>query len=204
MSRTAKRLIDMTVSAVALVALAPLLALCGVAVLATMGRPVLFRQTRPGHRGRPFVICKFRTMREAFTAGGVPLPDGDRLTPIGRVLRRSSLDELPQLWNVLRGELSLVGPRPLLTEYLPLYNSEQARRHEVVPGLTGWSQVNGRNAVGWAERLADDVWYVDHWSLGLDLKILARTVTKVLTGAGVSAEGAATMPRFRGSKGERG
>ena len=145
-----------------------------------MGRPVLFRQVRPGYRARPFTLMKFRTMREARDSLGRPLPDSDRLMKFGRFLRRTSLDELPQLWNVLRGEMSLVGPRPLLMEYLPLYSPEQARRHLVRPGITGWAQVNGRNVIGWDEKFRYDVWYVDHWSLWLDLKVLLRTVRHVL------------------------
>ena len=161
--------------------------------------PALFVQERPGLGGRPFRLYKFRTMRNANGPDGQPLPDAQRLTALGRFLRRASLDELPQLWNVLRGELSLVGPRPLLMEYLPRYSPEQARRHLVKPGITGWAQVNGRNAISWEEKFALDVWYVEHWSLGLDLKILLRTITSVITSRGVSATGHATMAEFRGS-----
>jgi sugar transferase EpsL len=162
--------------------------------------PVLFVQERPGLHGKPFRLFKFRTMREAAGADGQPLPDAERLTVLGRFLRRTSLDELPQLWNVLRGELSLVGPRPLLMEYLERYSPEQARRHLVKPGITGWAQVNGRNVLPWEEKFALDSWYVDHWSLGLDLKILLKTLTSVVNGRGISAPGQATMDKFRGSR----
>jgi lipopolysaccharide/colanic/teichoic acid biosynthesis glycosyltransferase len=161
---------------------------------------VLFRQVRPGLQGRPFTMVKFRTMTDDRGPDGALLPDARRLTPFGRFLRASSLDELPELWNVLKGDMSLVGPRPLLMEYLPLYTPEQARRHEVRPGITGWAQVNGRNAISWANKFALDVWYVDHRSLWLDLQILWRTVRKVLVRDGISAEGEATMPKFTGSK----
>jgi lipopolysaccharide/colanic/teichoic acid biosynthesis glycosyltransferase len=174
-----------------------------VAVRWSMGRPVLFRQVRPGRAGEPFALLKFRTMTDRCDADGRPLPDADRLTGLGRLLRRTSLDELPELWNVVRGDMSLVGPRPLLVEYLPLYSPEQARRHEVRPGITGWAQVNGRNATTWEARFAHDVYYVDHRSFGLDLRILLRTVAQVLTGAGVSAPGEATMARFTGSPADR-
>jgi lipopolysaccharide/colanic/teichoic acid biosynthesis glycosyltransferase len=160
---------------------------------------VFFRQVRPGLHGRPFTMVKFRTMRDAVDGEGRPLPDELRITPLGRFLRGTSLDELPELWNVLRGEMSLVGPRPLLMEYLPLYTPEQARRHEVRPGITGWAQVNGRNAIGWEEKFRLDSWYVDHRSLWLDLKILLLTVKKVFVREGISQEGQATMERFRGT-----
>ena len=179
----------------------PVLLVSAVVVRATMGAPVLFSQERPGLHGRPFRVLKFRTMREATGPDGAPLPDGERMTRVGRVLRATSIDEFPQLWNVLRGELSLVGPRPLLMRYLPRYSREQARRHEVLPGITGWAQVNGRNAITWEEKLALDVWYVDHWTLALDVKILAMTVGKVLRRSGVSREGHATMPEFMGPGG---
>jgi lipopolysaccharide/colanic/teichoic acid biosynthesis glycosyltransferase len=165
-----------------------------------LGSPALFRQVRPGLHGRPFMMVKFRTMTDERGADGELLPDAQRLTAFGRFLRASSLDELPELWNVLRGEMSLVGPRPLLMEYLPLYSPEQARRHEVRPGITGWAQVNGRNAVSWDERFKLDVWYVDHRSLWLDLRILWLTVRKVLVREGISAQGEATMSRFTGNK----
>lgn len=189
---------DRVVGVAALVAASPLLALVAAAVRLDVGSPVLFRQERPGHGGRPFVLVKFRTMREASGPDGRPLPDAQRLTPLGRWLRRTSLDELPQLWNVSRGELSLVGPRPLLTRYLTLYTAEQARRHDVLPGITGWAQVNGRNDVSWPQKLALDVWYVDHWSLGLDAKILIRTIAQVIRRRGISRAGHATTPEFTG------
>jgi lipopolysaccharide/colanic/teichoic acid biosynthesis glycosyltransferase len=161
---------------------------------------MLFRQVRPGLQGRPFTMVKFRTMTVERGPDGALLPDAQRLTPFGRFLRASSLDELPELWNVLKGDMSLVGPRPLLMEYLPLYTPEQARRHEVRPGITGWAQVNGRNAISWVDKFALDVWYVDHRSLWLDVQILWRTVRKVLVRDGISAAGEATMPKFTGSK----
>ena len=167
-----------------------------------LGRPALFKQVRPGRHGKPFEMIKFRTMTQARGSDGELLPDGDRLTALGRFLRASSLDELPELWNVLKGEMSLVGPRPLLMAYLPLYSPEQARRHEVKPGITGWAQVNGRNALSWEEKFKLDVWYVDHRSLWLDFKILWLTVRKVLLKEGISAQGDATMPVFRGSQTE--
>ena len=194
-----KRIIDVVVAATALVVLSPVLAVVAWAVRRTMGSPVLFRQERPGYLGRPFRMYKFRTMRDACRPDGRPLPDAERLTPFGRFLRGTSLDELPELWNVLKGEMSLVGPRPLLPEYLPLYTPEQARRHDVKPGVTGWAQVNGRNAIGWEEKLALDVWYVDHRSLWLDLKILLLTLKKVFFREGIDQPGGVTMERFRGT-----
>jgi lipopolysaccharide/colanic/teichoic acid biosynthesis glycosyltransferase len=191
-----KRVFDVVVSAVALTVLAPVMGLIALLVWRTMGRPVLFRQARPGLHGKPFVMYKFRTMRDLRDAEGNLLPDEARLTPFGRWLRATSLDELPELVNVLRGEMSLVGPRPLLMEYLDRYTPEQARRHEVKPGITGWAQIHGRNNLSWEERLRLDVWYVDHWSLWLDLKILWRTLWMVLRREGISAQGHATMPRF--------
>ena len=193
-----KRAFDVVVAAVGLVVAAPLLAVLAVLVRLRLGSPVLFRQQRPGLVGEPFTLVKFRTMTDARGPDGEPLPDADRLTPFGRWLRATSLDELPELVNVLRGDMSLVGPRPLLPEYLDLYTPEQARRHEVRPGLTGWSQVNGRNDQPWEDKLAQDVWYVDHRSLWLDLRILLRTVAQVLRRSGVSSEGHATTPRFTG------
>lgn len=193
-----KRTGDLVVAAAGLVLLAPMLAAVALAIVLSQGRPVMFRQVRSGYRGRPFTIYKFCTMREAYRADGVPLPDAERLTRLGRLLRRASLDELPQLWNVLRGDLSLVGPRPQLAAYLPLYTPEQARRHEVRPGITGWAQVHGRNAIGWAEKFRHDLWYVDHWSPALDVKILAMTVTCVLRCEGITERGAATVTPFRG------
>ncbi len=195
-----KRLFDVVVAALTLLLLAlPLVALASL-VQRKLGSPVLFTQVRPGLHGKPFRMVKFRTMTDARDASGALLPDAQRLTPFGRFLRSSSLDELPELWNVLHGEMSLVGPRPLLMEYLPLYTPEQARRHEVRPGITGWAQVNGRNAINWADKFALDVWYVDHRSLWLDLRILWLTVRKVLVRDGISAAGEATMPRFTGSE----
>ena len=194
-----KRFFDFTVAAVALLLLClPLLALT-LLVRRKLGRPAFFRQVRPGLHGKPFEMVKFRSMTDARGPDGALLPDADRLTPFGRFLRSSSLDELPGLWNVLKGDMSLVGPRPLLVEYLPLYSPEQARRHEVRPGITGWAQVNGRNAIGWDDKFKLDVWYVDHRSLWLDLKILWLTVKKVLVRDGISAAGEATMARFTGS-----
>jgi lipopolysaccharide/colanic/teichoic acid biosynthesis glycosyltransferase len=195
-----KRPTDILLSALGLVALAPVMAAVAVAVAVALGRPVFFRQERPGLNGRPFRLIKFRTMLDSVDPEGKPLDDAQRLTRFGRFLRASSLDELPELWNVLRGDMSLVGPRPLLMRYLPLYSPEQARRHEVRPGLTGWSQVNGRNALSWPDKLALDIWYVDHRSFRLDFKILLMTVAKVLGRSGIAAEGSATMPEFRGDE----
>lgn len=194
-----KRIFDIVVSAVGIVLLAPVFVVVGWKVRRNLGTPILFRQTRPGLHGRPFEMVKFRTMRDAVDSKGDALPDGERLTSFGSFLRASSLDELPELWNVLRGDMSLVGPRPLLMEYLPLYSSEQARRHDVRPGVTGWAQVNGRNALSWDEKFRLDVWYVENRSILLDLKILLLTVRKVLVRDGISAQGEATMPRFTGS-----
>ncbi len=195
-----KRLFDITAAFAALLLLALPLALLTWQVRRKLGSPAFFRQVRPGMHGQPFEMVKFRTMTDARGPDGALLPDADRLTPFGRFLRASSLDELPELWNVLKGEMSLVGPRPLLMEYLPLYSPQQARRHEVRPGITGWAQVNGRNALGWDEKFKLDVWYVDHRSLWLDIKILWLTVKKVLVREGISAAGEATMPRFTGGK----
>lgn len=194
-----KRLFDIFAAGAALVVFSPVL-LC-VALLARrrLGSPVIFRQTRPGKDGRPFEMLKFRTMTDARDSEGRLLPDAERLTSFGRFLRSTSLDELPELWNVLKGEMSLVGPRPLLMEYLPLYSPEQARRHEVRPGLTGWAQVNGRNALSWEQKFAFDVWYVDNRTFWLDMKIILLTVAGVLKRSGISAEGEATMPRFSGT-----
>jgi sugar transferase EpsL len=194
-----KRALDLVVAALALLALSPLIAIVAILVRLGIGAPVLFRQPRPGLHGRVFTLLKFRTMRDARGPDGTRLPDAERLTALGRALRAASLDELPSLWNVLRGEMSLVGPRPLLVEYLPLYTPEQARRHEVRPGVTGWAQVNGRNAISWEEKFRLDVWYVDHRSLLLDLRILALTVGRVLGRQGISQGGHATSEPFRGS-----
>jgi lipopolysaccharide/colanic/teichoic acid biosynthesis glycosyltransferase len=199
MRAPAKRTLDVVLSAGGLLLLAPVLAATALAVRLAIGSPVLFRQRRPGLHGRPFTLLKFRTMRDAVDAEGNPLPDDARMTRLGHFLRSTSLDELPELWNVLRGEMSLVGPRPLLMEYLPLYTPEQARRHEVRPGITGWAQVNGRNAISWEEKFRLDVWYVDHRSLRLDLKILLLTLKQVFRREGISQEGRATMERFRGT-----
>ena len=179
--------------------LAPVLAVLALLVRTRLGSPVLFRQARPGRDGRIFAMWKFRTMTDARDAVGVLRPDAERLTAFGRWLRATSLDELPELWNVIRGDMSLVGPRPLLVEYLPLYSPEQARRHEVRPGITGWAQINGRNALSWEEKFRLDVWYVDHCSFLLDLRILVRTVAKVFVREGIAAAGEATMPRFTGT-----
>lgn len=198
---SAKRVVDVLVAGLALIVLAlPMFALA-LMVWTALGRPVIFRQVRPGMHGRPFRMLKFRTMTDVCDAQGQLLPDAHRLTSFGRFLRSTSLDELPELWNVLVGDMSLVGPRPLLMEYLPLYSPEQARRHEVRPGLTGWAQVNGRNTVDWNERFRLDVWYVDHRSLRLDLSILLRTVRKVLVREGISGRGQETMDKFTGHTG---
>lgn len=194
-----KRLIDITASGTALIALSPMLAMTAYKVKKNLGSPVLFKQTRPGLDGKPFEMIKFRTMKDATDSDGNLLPDSERLTPFGQKLRSTSLDELPELWNVLKGDMSLVGPRPLLMEYLPLYNIEQARRHDVRPGITGYAQVNGRNAISWEQKFALDTWYVDNQSLWLDIKILAKTVKQVLVKDGISADGEATMSKFKGS-----
>ncbi|MGR3549526.1 sugar transferase [Pseudooceanicola sp.] len=194
-----KRWLDILGACLGLIVFFPFFIAISLMIRSEMGSPVLFRQTRPGLSGKPFQMVKFRTMRDAIDAGGRPLPDSERLTKLGRFLRSSSLDELPELWNVLKGEMSLVGPRPLLMEYLPLYSPEQARRHEVRPGVTGWAQVNGRNAISWDEKFALDVWYVDNRSLWLDLKIIWLTVRKVLKRDGISAAGEATMSKFTGN-----
>jgi sugar transferase EpsL len=197
-SQAIKRVVDIVGASVGIILFAPVMLVVALLVLLTMGRPVLFRQLRPGLHGKPFVLYKFRTMRDACTPSGEPLPDELRLTQFGKWLRSTSLDELPELFNVLKGEMSLVGPRPLLMEYLPRYSPEQARRHEVRPGITGWAQVNGRNALSWEEKFQLDVWYVDHWNLWLDIKIVLITIWKVLKREGISAEGSATMPVFTG------
>ena len=194
-----KRLLDIVVSATALLLLSPLLLYLAYLIRKNLGSPVLFQQIRPTQGGKPFKMIKFRTMRDAVDKQGKPLPDSERLTPFGQKLRASSLDELPELWNVLKGEMSLVGPRPLLMEYLPLYNAQQMRRHEMKPGITGWAQINGRNATTWDERFAHDIWYIDHYSFWLDLKILCLTFKKVWQKDGISAAGEATMPKFTGN-----
>lgn len=194
-----KRALDLVIVLVAAPLWLPLIALVAILVRVRLGRPVFFRQVRPGLKGRPFTLLKFRTMREGPEFDGRPQVDAERMTPFGSWLRSTSLDELPELWNILRGDMSLVGPRPLLMEYLPLYSAEQARRHDVRPGLTGWAQVNGRNALSWPERFQLDIWYVDHRSLWLDLRILALTVSRVLQRRGITADGEATMHRFAGN-----
>lgn len=191
-----KRAMDLGAAVPALIVLSPVMLLIGVLVRLFLGSPVLFRQTRPGHGGEPFEIVKFRTMRVESSDQHGPETDGDRLTKFGRFLRSTSLDELPELWNVLKGEMSLVGPRPLLVEYLPRYTTEQARRHEVVPGLTGWAQVNGRNTLPWDERFELDVWYVDHRSVLLDLRILGLTLWRVVARHGISGESDGTTAPF--------
>jgi len=195
-----KRLMDLIVSGIALILLAPLIIVIALLVRYKLGSPVIFKQKRPGLHGKPFYLYKFRTMTEERDEKGELLPDHLRLTPFGQFLRKYSLDELPQLFNVLKGDISLVGPRPLLMEYLELYTPEQARRHEVKPGITGWAQVNGRNAISWEEKFELDVWYVDHQSFWLDLKILFLTVIKVLKSEGISHEGHVTMEKFTGTK----
>ena len=195
-----KRPFDIFCSALALLLFWPVLLILYVLVRANLGSPALFRQQRPGLHGRPFMMVKFRTMLDALDANGNPLPDDVRLTRFGRLLRATSLDELPELWNVLNGDMSLVGPRPLLMEYLPLYSAEQARRHEVRPGITGWAQVNGRNALSWPQKFALDVWYVDNRSLLLDIRIILLTVKKVFMREGISADGQATTSRFTGKE----
>lgn len=194
-----KRFFDIIASTIGLLLLAPVIAWVAFQIRRKLGSPALFRQVRPGKDGKPFEMIKFRTMRDAIDKDGNPLPDSERMTPFGAFLRSSSLDELPELWNVLKGDMSLVGPRPLLMEYLPLYSKEQYRRHEVRPGVTGWAQVNGRNAISWEQKFKLDVWYVDNQSLWLDIKILFLTVKKVLGRDGISAAGEATMNKFTGS-----
>ena len=195
-----KRLFDIIIASTALILLAPLYAFVAYKVKKNLGSPVLFRQVRPGLHGKPFEMIKFRSMKDAVDANGQPLPDSERLTAFGKMLRSTSLDEMPELWNVIKGDMSIVGPRPLLTEYLPLYNEEQAKRHNVRPGMTGHAQVNGRNAIGWEEKFKLDTWYVEHQSILLDFKIMFKTVHKVLAKDDISAEGEATMTRFTGTE----
>lgn len=195
-----KRFFDLVFSALALVVLSPVLLITAILVRLFLGAPVLFKQKRPGYKGRPFLIYKFRTMREGAAADGSPLPDAERLTRFGRMLRSLSLDELPELFNILRGDMSFVGPRPLLMEYLPLYSPEQARRHDMAPGLTGWAQVNGRNALDWTARFKLDVWYVDNWSFWLDIKIILTTAWKAVAREGINQEGQATVEYFKGER----
>lgn len=199
MSKFFKRLFDIIASASGLIFLSPVFLILIYLIRKNLGEPVFFTQERPGKDGKPFKMIKFRSMRDAVDKDGNPLPDSERLTPFGKKLRATSLDELPELWNVLKGEMSLVGPRPLLISYLPLYNEFQNRRHEMRPGVTGWAQVNGRNALSWDEKFAHDIWYIDHYSFWLDMKILFLTVKKVFIKEGISAEGEATMPYFTGN-----
>jgi len=194
-----KRLLDLVIVVLALLLLSPLLLVVALSVRLFLGKPVLFRQQRPGYKGRPFFIYKFRTMTNASDSAGNLLPDAERLTPLGRFLRAFSLDELPELFNILRGEMSVVGPRPLLMEYLPRYSPEQMRRHEAYPGLTGWAQIHGRNALTWADKFRLDVWYVDHWSFWLDIRIILLTFWKVLQREGISQPGQATTEYFMGN-----
>jgi lipopolysaccharide/colanic/teichoic acid biosynthesis glycosyltransferase len=195
---TGKRLLDLFLTIPALLLLSPLFLIIALIVRVTLGAPILFRQSRPGQYGKIFTLLKFRTMTAARGADGAPLPDANRMTRVGRFLRRTSLDELPEFLNVLRGDMSLVGPRPLLPEYLRLYSMEQARRHETKPGITGWAQIHGRNAIPWDRKFELDVWYVDHRSLGLDLRIMAATLASLLRGEGISAPGHATATKFTG------
>jgi lipopolysaccharide/colanic/teichoic acid biosynthesis glycosyltransferase len=194
-----KRLLDIIIASAALILLSPLYAFVAYKVKKNLGSPVLFRQLRPGLHGKPFEMVKFRTMKDALDLDGNPLPDSERLTAFGKMLRATSLDEMPELWNVIKGEMSIVGPRPLLMEYLPLYNREQAKRHNVRPGITGHAQVNGRNAISWEKKFELDTWYVENQSLWLDFKIMLKTVKKVIAKDDISAEGEATMTKFTGT-----
>jgi sugar transferase EpsL len=191
--------VDKTISLLGIIVFSPVFLISSAVVFISMGRPVLFRQRRPGLRGRPFILYKFRTMSNGTNGDGNLLRDDRRLTRVGKIFRSLSLDELPQLWNVLRGDMSLVGPRPLLMEYLNLYTSDQARRHDVLPGITGWAQINGRNALAWEQKFDLDLWYVDNWTIALDAKILWRTLWKVFKRNSISYEGYATAPQFQGS-----
>ena len=195
-----KRLFDLTFALIALVILSPIILVTAILVRIFIGTPILFKQQRPGYKGHPFFIYKFRSMANRFARDGSLLSDAERLTHFGRLLRSLSLDELPELFNIVRGEMSFVGPRPLLMEYLPLYSPEQARRHDVVPGLTGWAQVNGRNAIDWPTRFRMDTWYVDNWSFWLDIRIILLTVWKTLSREGVNQEGQATVEYFKGEQ----
>ena len=194
-----KRLLDITIASTALILLSPVYFIVAHKVKKNLGSPVLFRQVRPGLHGNPFEMIKFRTMKDALDAEGNPLPDSERLTPFGKMLRATSLDEMPELWNVIKGDMSIVGPRPLLMEYLPLYNEEQAKRHNVRPGITGYAQVNGRNAISWEKKFELDTWYVENQSLWLDFKIMLKTIKKVIAKDDISAEGEATMSKFTGT-----
>ncbi|MDC4502007.1 sugar transferase [Acinetobacter baumannii] len=195
-----KRLLDIIIASIALILLSPLYFYVAYKVKKNLGSPVLFRQVRPGLHGKPFEMIKFRTMKDATDAQGNPLPDSERLTPFGKMLRSTSLDEMPELWNVIKGDMSIVGPRPLLMEYLPLYNKEQAKRHDVRPGMTGHAQVNGRNAIGWEEKFKLDTWYVENRTLWLDFKIMLQTVKKVIAKDDINEAGEATMSKFTGSE----
>ena len=195
-----KRILDIIIASIALILLSPLYAFVAYKVKKNLGSPVLFRQVRPGLHGKPFEMIKFRTMKDAVDEQGNPLPDSERLTPFGQMLRSTSLDEMPELWNVIKGDMSIVGPRPLLMEYLPLYSPEQAKRHNVRPGMTGHAQVNGRNAISWEEKFKLDTWYVENQSIWLDFKIMFKTVHKVLAKDDISAKGEATMAKFTGTK----
>jgi len=195
-----KRLLDLIITVLGLILLSPLLLILAILIALRIGFPILFRQDRPGYKGEVFKIVKFRTMLDLRDDDGLLLPDSERITKLGQFLRATSLDELPALFNVLKGEMSLVGPRPLLVEYLPLYNAEQSRRHDVIPGFTGWAQVHGRNELDWLEKFRLDVWYVDHWTFWLDIKILLKTVLKVLKREGISQPGQATAEPFRGNQ----
>jgi len=199
-SLVVKRIFDIVISSIAIIIAFPIMILIALLIYFTMGKPIIFRQVRPGLHGKPFVMYKFRTMTEERDEYGNLLPDEKRLTSFGRFLRSTSLDELPELFNVLKGDMSLVGPRPLLMEYLELYTPEQARRHEVKPGITGWAQINGRNALSWEDKFKLDVWYVDNWNIWIDIKILWLTVVKVIKREGINAEGHVTMPKFTGSE----
>ena len=202
MYRITKRLFDIVVAGASLIVLAPILWLVALLIRTKLGKPIFYRQTRPGLHGKPFEILKFRSMLEAYDENGDPLPNAQRMTSFGQFLRSASLDELPELWNILKGDMSIVGPRPLLMEYIPLYSKQQRRRHDVPPGLTGWSQINGRNAISWEEKFELDVWYVQNASFLLDLKIIVMTFIKVLRRDGISHAGDVAMPRFRGSGNE--
>lgn len=195
-----KRLLDIIIASIALILLSPLYAFVAYKVKKNLGSPVLFRQVRPGLHGKPFEMIKFRTMKNAVDEQGNPLPDSERLTPFGQMLRSTSLDEMPELWNVIKGDMSVVGPRPLLMEYLPLYNAEQAKRHNVRPGMTGHAQVNGRNAIGWEEKFKLDTWYVENQSIWLDFKIMLKTVKKVIAKDDINEAGEVTMTKFTGTK----
>ena len=194
-----KRILDITTASTALILLSPLYFIVAHKVKKNLGSPVLFRQVRPGLHGKPFEMIKFRTMKDALDTDGNPLPDSERLTPFGKMLRATSLDEMPELWNVIKGDMSIVGPRPLLMEYLPLYNTEQAKRHNVRPGITGYAQVNGRNAISWEKKFELDTWYVENQSLWLDFKIMLKTIKKVIAKDDISAEGEVTMSKFTGT-----